>query len=203
MRRTQAETNETIRKLIEAARAVFTERGYAPSSLEEIAQRAEVTRGAVYHHFGNKKELFRVVLESVQQEIGERVEREALKRGEPWEQLEAGCIAFVTAAVDPSMKRILLEDGPAAVGWETWREMDERNAVRHLREQLQDMKDQGLLRPVSVEALTHFLSGALNEMTLWIAEANDLPRAMTEIRAVLEGCLAGFKLPHGSDRPIA
>ncbi|MBW7457452.1 TetR family transcriptional regulator, partial [Paenibacillus sepulcri] len=110
MRRNKKDTDETIHKLQEVARHHFTRHGYAESSLEEIAKDAEVTRGAVYHHFGSKKGLFRVVLELVQREVAQRLEEEASLSDDLWEQLYLGCRAFVTVATEPENRRIMLID---------------------------------------------------------------------------------------------
>lgn len=193
MRRNKEETNETIRKLIEVARVHFTEHGYADSALENIVSDAEMTRGALYHHFRSKKGLFQAVVETVQKEVAEQVETEAAKSEDVWEQLFLGCRAFVSAAVEPRNKRILLLDGPAVLGWETWRAMDEENSMRLLREQLLIIQQHGYLEGVSIEAMTHFLSGALNESALWIAQKPDGRQALKETDKIVAVLLAGCK----------
>ncbi len=140
-----------------------------------------------------KKGLFHVVVEAVQQEIAERIETEAAKSNDVWEQLLLGCRAFVVAAVKPESKRILLLDGPAVLGWETWRLMDEQNSMRLLRSQLQFMKQQGELKQISIEAMTHLLSGALNEAALWIAQAPDDNQALEETMEAISYLLQGLK----------
>ncbi|HZG81887.1 MAG TPA: TetR/AcrR family transcriptional regulator [Brevibacillus sp.] len=195
MRRNKEETALTIQKLIEVARTHFTDRGYADAALEEIVQEAGLTRGALYHHFGNKKGLFQAVLDTVQKEVAERVETQAAKSGDVWEQLILGCRAFITAAVEPKNKRIMLVDGPAVLGWEEWRKMDEQNSMRLLREQLQFMQQQGELRQVAVDALTHMLSGAMNEAALWIAYAAEEEQAYEESLIVISLLLEGLRRP--------
>lgn len=185
MKRNKDDTYETIVTLLAVARKHFTEHGYAESSMEEVAAEAKLTRGALYHHFGSKKGLFQAVLESVQTEIGQRVETEAAQSDDEWEQLILGCRAFVAAAVEPRMRRILLIDGPAVMGWEAWRRMDEENSMRHLREQLEIMQRKGYLKPVPLDALTHFLSGALNESALWIAQSPDVGQSLEETMTVI------------------
>lgn len=192
MKRSKEEANETIVKLVEVAMKHFTEHGYVESSMEEIVAEANLTRGALYHHFGSKKGLFQAVLESVQTEIGERVEAEAAQSDDAWEQLILGCRAFVAAAVEPRIRRILLIDGPAVLGWEAWRKMDEENSMRHLREQLQLMQRQGYLKPVPLNAMAHFLSGALNESALWIAQSPADSQSLEETMSVISHFLKGF-----------
>ncbi|WP_188067872.1 TetR/AcrR family transcriptional regulator [Brevibacillus brevis] len=194
MKMSKAEQKQqTMQKLIEVAREMFSKKGYADAAMEDIVKQAGVTRGALYHNFGSKEGLFEAVLASVQQEIGERVEAEAAKSEEPWQQLILGCLAFVSSAVEQRNKRILLIDGPSVIGWEKWRRMDEENSMRHLREQLQTIQEQGYLRPVSIDALTHLLSGAMNEAVLWISETPDQEKSLEEISAAMTLLLEGYR----------
>ncbi|MFI8715324.1 TetR/AcrR family transcriptional regulator [Brevibacillus brevis] len=194
MKMSKAEQKQqTMQKLIEVAREMFSKKGYSDAAMEDIVKQAGVTRGALYHNFGSKEGLFEAVLASVQQEIGERVEAEAAKSEEPWQQLILGCLAFVSSAVEHQNKRILLIDGPAVIGWEKWRRMDEETSMRHLREQLITMQEQGYLRPVSIDALTHLLSGAMNEAVLWISETPNLEKSLEEISAAMTLLLEGYR----------
>jgi AcrR family transcriptional regulator len=194
MKKNKEETYETIVKLIGVARKHFTDHGYVESSLEEIATEAKLTRGALYHHFGSKKGLFQAVLESIMTEIGERIEAEATQSDNPLEQLILGCRAFIVAAVELQTRRILLTDGPAVLGWEAWRRIDAENSMAHLREQLQLIQRQGYLKPVPLDALTHFLSGAMNETALWIAQSPDNDRLLEETLSVISEFLKGFEV---------
>lgn len=194
MRISKAEQKRiTIERLTGIARTHFSEKGYAEANTEEMVLEAGLTRGALYHHFGSKEGLFHAVLEAVQEEIAERVEAEAATGDEPWRQLLLGCRAFIAAAVEPRNRRILLVDGPAVLGWDAWREMDERNSMNELREQLELMRDQGLLKPVSIPALTHLLSGAMNEAALWLAQSPDPDSALEETTAAIALMLEGFR----------
>lgn len=184
---------QTIQKLLEVAREMFSGGGFAESAMEDIVKQAGVTRGALYHHFGSKEGLFQAVLATVQKEIGEQVEAEAAKSEDAWQQLILGCLAFVSSAIEHRNRRILLIDGPSVIGWETWRRMDEENSMRHLREQLQLLQEQGYLRPVSIEALTHLLSGAMNEAVLWISETADRKKTLEEVSTAITLLLEGFR----------
>ncbi|GAB2571657.1 TetR/AcrR family transcriptional regulator [Gracilibacillus alcaliphilus] len=191
MRKNKVETEQTIRNLINIARHHFTEYGYVNTALEEIVKEAGLTRGAVYHHFRNKKGLFLAVFEAIQQEIGEYVETAAAKSNHSWDQLINGCQAFLEGAAASHNQRILLIDGPAVLGWDTFRKMDEKYSMNSLREQLQLMQEQHLIQPVSTEALTHCLSGAMNEVVLWIADhleqKDAIEDAMNVLRLLLDG----------------
>lgn len=193
MRKSKAETTETIRKLIAVARTHFTSHGYADAALESIVHEANLTRGAVYHHFRNKKELFRIVLEDVQREVAEKVELESSTSEDLWQQLSLGCRAFIMAAVEERNRRIMLIDGPAILGWKVWREMDKNHSMRLLRGQLEIMKNQGYFQMTPLDALTHFISGGLNEMALWLANESSRSNALDEAMSVLTVFLEGFK----------
>lgn len=186
MKKNKTETERTIQSLTEIARHHFTAYGYANVALEKIVKEAELTRGALYHHFKNKKGLFLAVFEAVQKEVGEHVEAEAAKSNDSWQQLINGCRAFLEGAVQSHNQRILLIDGPAVLGWDTFRKMDEKYSMNSLKEQLQLMQEQDLIKPISVEVMTHCLSGAMNEVVLWIADHLDQKDVIKEAMIVLQ-----------------
>lgn len=187
---TKAEQREaTTARLIEVAREQFTTHGYADAPTEEIVRIAGVTRGALYHHFGSKEGLFHAVLDAVQHDVGERVEAAAGQAVGTWEQLIAGCAAFLEASRDPQVQRIMLIDAPAVLGWAAWRELDAQYSMKSLREALEALQSQGELAPLSLDALTHLLSGAMNEAALWIVQSDQtaaLDEAVAALRHLLE-----------------
>ncbi|MEV7284990.1 TetR/AcrR family transcriptional regulator [Streptomyces sp. NPDC093252] len=160
---------QTRRTLLREGRRAFAGDGYAGVGLAEIVRAAGVTKGAFYHHFPSKTELFHAVLEEVQQEVGRRVAAAADAEDDPWDQLIAGCGEFLAAATDPELQRIMLVDGPAVLGWAEWRAMDEAASVRHLADALTALIDAGRITPQPVAPLVHLLSGAMNEAALWLA----------------------------------
>ncbi|WP_338772485.1 TetR/AcrR family transcriptional regulator [Nocardia vulneris] len=190
--RTQ-QRKETRRALLHTSRRLFAAKGYGAVGLSEIVTATGVTKGALYHHFDSKAALFGAVLEQVQQEVGARVSAAADTGTDPWDQLVAGCEAFLTSCTDPEIQRIMLIDGPAVLGWNEWRALDAAASARHLEEALQSLIDAGVLARQPVAPLTHLLSGAMNEAALWLATTTD-PRALTDtkaaLRRLLEGCRA-------------
>ncbi|GAA3413543.1 TetR/AcrR family transcriptional regulator [Streptosporangium vulgare] len=180
---------ETRRALVTEARALFARHGYAAVSLAQIVGAAAVTKGALYHHFESKAALFHVVVEQVQQEVGERVAAAADAHDDPWEQLVAGCRAFLAVSRDPDVQRIMLVDGPAVLGWNEWRAMDEASSARHLTEALVTLIEAGIIARRPVEPLAHLLSGAMNEAALWLARStdpDDLPAVTEALSRILE-----------------
>ncbi|MEV0323986.1 TetR/AcrR family transcriptional regulator [Streptomyces sp. NPDC050658] len=191
---TRAEQRElTRRTLLRESRRLFATRGYAAVGLAEIVRAAGVTKGALYHHFDGKTALFRAVLEEAQQEVGRTVAAAADAEDDSWEQLLAGCRAFLAAGADPDIQQIMLIDGPAVLGWNEWRALDEAASARHLAEALSTLIDGGVLTPQPVEPLTRLLSGAMNETALWLASSTT-PTNLTDAQAALTRLLEGLRV---------
>jgi AcrR family transcriptional regulator len=183
---------QTRQALVRESRRLFSTLGYGAVGLSEIVGAAGVTKGALYHHFGSKTELFRAVLEQVQQEVAEVVAATADAQEFAWDQLTAGCQAFLTASTDPAVQRIMLVDGPAVLGWSEWRAMNEATSGRHLADALTVLIDEGTIAPQPVAPLTHLLSGAMNEAALWLA-ASANPTDLADTRAALARMLEALR----------
>lgn len=188
--RTKAEQREaTTRALLDAARRAFAARGYRRTSLAEVVAAAGVTKGALYHHFGGKDELFRAVLAEVHREVAEAVAG-AAPDADPWTQLVAGCRAFLAASTAPETQRVLLVDAPAVLGWEVWRDLDAATSRQQLEEVLTELMAAGEIPEQPLAPLVHLLSGAMNEAALWLAgsedPAADLDAAMAALTRMLE-----------------
>lgn len=190
----KAEQREhTMNSLISISRALFAEAGFANVSMEEIVGRAGVTRGALYHHFGSKEGLFRAVLDGVQGDVAEKVDQAASRHTSLWDQLTEGCRAFLEASTEPSIQRILLVDAPSVLGWNDWRDSDAANSGRLLEDLIAALIEQGILRPLSASALTHLLSGAMNELAIWITQSEDQASALEQAQAALLEVLVSLK----------
>jgi AcrR family transcriptional regulator len=195
--RTKAEQSEaTTAALIEAARALFAERGYAGVGTEEIVQRAGVTRGALYHHFrGGKEDLFRAVLVQISAETTQRVIAAASATDDPWEELVAGTDAFLDACTRPEVRRIVLIDGPSVLGWDVWREADGNLALELLEAALKHAMDLGRMVNQPPRALAHVLLGAIDEAAMVVARADDQDVAREEMSRTLRRLLEGLRGP--------
>lgn len=191
---TKAQQREaTTARLIEVACTIFTRHGYANASTEEIVHLADVTRGALYHHFGSKEGLFKAVLGHIQKKVGERIETVTSEYQDGWDQIIAGSIAFLEASLDPQVQRIMLIDAPAVLGWSLWREMDAQNSMRSLREGLAKLIEAGQIASLPLDALTHLLSGAMNEAALWIAQSEEPQEALAEATHALKYLLTSLR----------
>ena len=161
--------------LIETARGLFAERGYAAVGTEEIVRAAGVTRGALYHHFAGKKQLFQAVYEDVERQLVERIAASAISSAaDPLQALHAGAQAFLDACEDPAVQRIALVDAPSVLGWEQWREIGLRYGFGLVQATVQAAMDAGLIDQQPVQALSHLLLGAIDEGAMLIARADDV-----------------------------
>ena len=165
---------QTRAALIAAARELFAQRGYAHVGTEEIVRAAGVTRGALYHHFEGKRELFEAVYEELERELVEEVAKAAeLETSNPLEVLRIGARAFLDASEDPAVQRIALIDAPAVLGWARWREIGMRYGLGVVQAVLQAALDAGLIEDQPVEPLAHMLLGAIDEGAMLVARADD------------------------------
>jgi AcrR family transcriptional regulator len=188
------QSEATRRVLLEVARRLFTERGYAAVSTEEIVRAAGVTRGALYHHFQDKKELFRSVFEEVEQEGMAQVATVAAGEVDPWQRQLVALRAFLDICQEPHVQQIALVDAPSVLGWEAWREIEAHYGLALVRAGLQLLMDEGLIEARPVEPLAHLLMGALTEASMVIARAEDPGAARKEVGASIERLLEGLRV---------
>jgi AcrR family transcriptional regulator len=196
--RTQAErTAATRAALLVAARALFEERGFAGVGTDEIARAAGVTRGALYHQFDGKLELFAAVFEQVEAEIAERIGTavSVVEAEDMAKALHVGVDAWLEASGEPSVQRLILIEAPAALGWERWREIGHRYGVGLVEGAVEGAIAAGVMAEQPVGPIAHLLIGALEEAVLYAARAEDQVRATEEVRealhALIEALLIG------------
>jgi AcrR family transcriptional regulator len=184
----------TRQRLTAAARGLFAERGYAGVGTEEIVQAAGMTRGALYHQFRDKADLFAAVAETIHAEIAEQIIAGARADGpvDPMAALHAGVRRFLEVCAHPSVERILLLDAPAVLGWQAWRDMADRYGLGLLQHALQSGIDAGAITPQPVVPLSHALLGAVAECAMYIARAEDPEAARRECTVILQQLLDGL-----------
>jgi len=191
---TKAEQADATRAALSAAaRELFTQRGYAATSTTEIVERAGVTRGALYHHFAAKDELFRAVFEQLEDEVTKHVAHEALTSTDPLEQLRRGTRAYLDACIDPAVQRVVLLDGPSVLGWETWQEIEQRYGYGLVVAGVEAAIAAGLIAAQPVEALAHALFGALTEAGMVVARADEPRTARADMEAAMDRLLDGLR----------
>jgi len=194
-RRSQADRSAATRAAhVGAARSLFAERGFGGVGTETIVQAAGVSRGALYHQFADKTELFGAVYEAVEEEIagrlGERIA--AARASDPIEVMMLGADAWLDACREQEVQQIVLLDGPAVLGWERWREIGMRYGLGLLEALLVHAIEVGRIPAQPVSALAQVLVGALDEAALYLARAEDQSLADEEVRAVIRGLVAGL-----------
>ena len=186
-------SEQTSAQLIAIARKLFSTRGYADTSLEEIVLKAGMTRGALYHHFEGKKGIFSAVFENALTEIANRVALAEKGQRSIWEKFISCTYAFFEACLDSDLQRIVLIDGPAVLGWDVWRRIDEAKTLDILRSHLKELLDRGIIKPLPLEPLTHLISGAVNETVLWIAGSEDPKKAFDQAWSTINAILGSLR----------
>jgi AcrR family transcriptional regulator len=195
VKRTQAERSESTRAaLVDAGRALFADPGYAGVSAEQIVRAAGVTRGALYHHFDGKRELFEAVYERIEAELAERIAAGALSANasSPMEAMRAGAAMFLEACTEPEVQRIVLLDGPSVLGWDRWRAIATEHGLGLIEATLQAAVDDGAIEPQPVRQLAHVLMGALDEAAMLVARAEDPEAMRAGMARTFDSLLAGL-----------
>lgn len=209
-----AQGNATRESLLEAARLEFGAHGYSDTAVDDIVSRANVTKGAFYHHFSGKKDIFIRVFENVKGELGRaafvtHVEhhpfapREDQPRrlmssldqsnAELWRQLIERCRLFIELHTEPQMQRIALVDARRVLTWEEWQRIEREHGVILLRADLRRAKERGLIERLPLRSLAVILTGALNEACMLVANATDREKALDEAMAVVKRFLEGLR----------
>ena len=191
LRRTQEERTEATRDaLIAAGRDVFARDGYADARTAEISKRAQVTRGALYHHFDGKPGLFRAVHEALERDLVAAVTRRAAAETDPLAVIAAGLGAFLDLCEDPAFARIALVEAPSVLGWAELREVDSNYALGLVDTALSTAMDAGVLRRQPVRPLAHLLVAAIAEAGLMIAADGDRQALERSLLSLLDGLRA-------------
>ena len=193
-KRTQDERSATtISHVLQVAEKHFAAFGYEATSTEALVEEAGLTRGALYHHFGSKQGLFEAVIKVVQGRLTQAVVEASADGQDPWASFISGCHAWLDVATEPTVRRILLLDAPAVLGWERWLSLDEEGGGRLLRGGVTGLVTSGAIDVPSHEALTQLFNGAMNQVALWVAYAVDRDAALAAAKATLEQLLAGLR----------
>jgi AcrR family transcriptional regulator len=192
--RRRSETMEENRgKLIAAGRKAFAAEGFAASSMDELTASVGLTRGALYHNFGDKKGLLAAVVAQVDGEMAARARASSAGAGDDWERLLAEGAAYIAMALDPEVRRIVLLDGPAFLGdpshWPS-----QNACLQATKQVVGKLIATGVMKSADIEAAARLLSGAALNAALWVAASDDpqstLPKATHAFRLMAEGFLS-------------
>lgn len=197
MRSRRLEYSESTRQaLVDSACELFTKRGYAGTSLDEIAKRARVTKGALYHHFSGKQAMFEAAFDAVERHTIERLRRIVSQPGDPWQTAMAALRSYIQICLEPPYQRIVVHEGPVVMGWERWREAEDQYSFGLIRQTVQSMVDAEAIEDIPVEVTSRLLFGALSAAATVIATAADQERAGAEVTTAVERMLERLRLGH-------
>ncbi|MEN6541767.1 TetR/AcrR family transcriptional regulator [Parvibaculum sp.] len=177
---------ETRAKLISAGRTAFAAKGYAAASMDELTAGVGLTRGALYHNFGDKKGLLQAVIDQIDAEMLARMRAAGSQGQTPWERFVDEGVAFIEMALEPEIQRIMLLDGPAVLG-DPSRWPNQTACLRTTMRTVEQLINEGIVKPVDAEAVARLINGAALNAALWIAAAD-------EPRAVLKKAVGAFRL---------
>lgn len=183
-------TQKTLRR---QARKLFAQKGYSGANTGELVSRARVTKGALYHHFENKRELYYTVVEDLERELVERIEAAAAAFRDPWDQLRAMCRAYLEACRDPALARTLVLEAPVVLGWKTWCELEQRYEVAAFARRLKQAGGVGTGLEQPAETLAQVILGALTTGVRVIATAENSDVARVKVQDTIDRVLGGLR----------
>jgi len=191
--RREAHVQDTRRALLDTARQLFAENGFAATRTEDVVRRAGLTRGALYHHFRDKEDLFRAVHDEVADEVVQLLWRRSDDHAAgAWELFRANSEVYLDAAsTNPAYRRICLVDGPAVLGWRSWSERSD-GPTQHIVRYLTDAIAEGVLEPQPVEPLAHLLAALGVGSAMYVAHDADPEQARRQVSACNERFLSGL-----------
>ena len=191
--RRQEYSASTKRALVDVAQELFTERGYAGTSLDEIVAGARVTKGALYHHFSGKQALFEAVFERVEDDASSSIRRAIKDVKDPWEKALTGLRAFLDVLQRPEYRRLVIQEGPAVLGYEKYREQEERSTYGIVQDIVSSVLATYDLEPSMVETFSRVFFGAMSAAGSAVSSAEDTARASAEVEAAIAFILAGLR----------
>ncbi len=186
-------SDATRAALLEAATGLFFARGFGGTALEDVAAAAQVTRGAVYHHFANKRDLFEAVLDALETQAKERVSAATAGLAEPWEAAMVGLDAFLEQCCDPVYGRLVWQEGPVALGWARWKECEEEHAYGLIEGFVRALMEAGRVEG-PLDLTTRFCFHLLGAAGQALADADEADKAQTreECAVLIRGMLGGL-----------
>jgi len=189
-RRTRAEMEETRAMLLATARKVFSECGYADTSMDDLTAQAGLTRGALYHHFGDKRGLLAAVVEQIDAEMDARLQAISNNAADAWEGFRERCQAYLEMALEPEIQRLVLRDARSVLGGAS--PEAQRHCIESMQRLIEDLIEQGVVAEADAEALASLIYGSLSEAAFWIAERESskrLERGISALDILLRGLL--------------
>jgi AcrR family transcriptional regulator len=190
--RKEQQAQATRGALVSVARELFGSRGWADTPIEEVVARTGMTKGALYHHFRDKKDLFQEVFVQVERELTDQVNAAGTGAADPFRRLSAACHAYLDACMSPEVQRIAVLDAPSVLTWSKYCEIDEEFAIKALMARLEALRQAGYQFGEPVDSLAHLLIGTLTMGARVIARATDRDVARQQVGATLDRVLEGL-----------
>lgn len=205
--RRQQYSASTKRALVDVAEELFTEHGYAATSLDAIVAGARVTKGALYHHFSGKQALFEAVFDRVETDASKAIQKALRGKKDPWEKALAGLRAFLSVVQEPRYRRVVIQEGPSVLGYERYREQEERSTFANVLDIVRSVISAGTweLDEDMLQTFARIFFGAMSSAGESVSSAQDpieaAQRVETAITFILQGFQAladaGVELPSG------
>ncbi len=189
-RRTRAEMEETRAALLATAHAVFTAQGYADASMDDLTAQAGLTRGALYHHFGDKKGLLQALVAQLDAAMDARLQTISATAADPWDGFRRRCHAYLQMALERDIQRIVLRDARAVLGGAS--PEAQRHCVASMQGLIENLMRLGVVADANPQALASLIYGSLAEAAFWIAEAPEATERLGQAQAALDLLLRGL-----------
>ncbi len=203
--RRQEYSASTKKALVDVARSLFARQGYAHTSLDEIVAGARVTKGALYHHFTGKQELFEAAFVTVEEDASDRIRRAIRGTRDPWEKALAGLREFLAVTRTEEYRRLVIQEGPAVLGYERYREQEERSTLGLVQEIVGSLLSSWSLPTSTIDAFSRLFFGAMNATGAAVSAAVDPDQASEDAEGAIVLVLAGIRslVESGADLPTA
>lgn len=189
------QARKTREAILAEAKSRFSKHGFSQTRFDEISKTLNMTAGVMYHHFDNKKDLFHAVVEIAHQQVQRVVEASADAEASPLDGLIAGCVSFIKEASSKELRQILLVDALAVLGWQDWKQLDEKYSEKSLCEGLEHAKSlRAIPKSTPTEALARLISGGCNDLALWVAASSRREQCLKEAEKVISILFEGLNL---------
>jgi AcrR family transcriptional regulator len=191
--RRQEYSSSTRRALLKSAADLFAERGYAGTSLDEVVSAARVTKGALYHHFQGKLALFQAVFDHIEGNAVKSITADVRRQKDPWDKALTGVSSFLAVCQEPSYRRIVMQEGPVVLGFDRWREGEERSTYTLVHDLVRRVLRQYDIEGALLDTFTRIFFGAMSAAGVTVSEAEDPESASRDVATVISLMLAGLR----------
>ena len=193
--RRQQYSASTKRALVDVAAKLFTKQGYAATSLDQVVAGARVTKGALYHHFSGKQAVYEAVFEKIESDASARIRKALQDSKDPWEKALIGLRAFLEIVQDPAYQRVVIQEGPAVLGYERFREQEERSSFGLVQDMVRDVLEDSTydLSDDMIETFSRIFFGAMSAAGQSVSSAAEPKVAVAQVETAIAFILTGLR----------